>query len=109
VAGGFAAANWLLAVPEVLYCLRGSRVTARDYFGAAARPLAAAAMAAVVALLVERGAGAPGVDLAQLALSSAAFAAVYVAGWIVIPGRRHAAGDLRALWRASVAPHTSSE
>ena len=110
VAAGFAAANCLLAVPEVLYCLRGSRITARDYFSAAGRPLAAAALAAVVALVSMRGAINAGsqVDIARLALSSIVFIMTYLLAWLAIPGGRGAAADIRALWRASVAPRPTT-
>ena len=109
VAMGFATANWLLAVPEVLFCLRGSRVTARDYFAALGRPLAAAAVAALAVAFAWRGdAGATaGVDVVRLMLSSLVFGVVYPLAWLAIPGGRGASRELVTLWRASTARRTS--
>jgi len=111
VAMGFATANWLLAVPEVLFCLRGSRVTARDYFAAVGRPLAAAAVAAVAVAVAFawRGDAGPtaGVDVVRLMLSSFVFGVVYLLTWLAIPGGRGAARELVTLWRASTARRTS--
>jgi PST family polysaccharide transporter len=108
VATGFATAHWLLAIPEVLYCLRESRVTVRDYFGAVGRPLVAAVVAALAVALVP-GEASEEVSLATLLVTSVAYGIIYIVTWLLIPGGRGAAGDLNALWRASRAqPPVSS-
>lgn len=92
VATGFAAANWLLAIPEVLYCLRRSHLTVRDYAVVSGRPLVASAVAAGVVIAIS---GVPlDANVVRFALTSAAFLGVYAATWLVLPGGLKAARQL---------------
>lgn len=98
VAIGFAAANWLLAIPEVVYCLRASHLPVRDYAHAAGRPLIASAVAVAVLFA---GAEAPNDSgVVGLVVTSAAFLALYALVWLALPGGRRAAGQLFRLFRA---------
>lgn len=98
VAAGFAAANWLVAVPEILYCLRTSHLRARDYAIVAGRPLVASAVSAAALLAAFGMPRDP--EPVGLVVASAFFAILYVATWLLLPGGRHAAQELATLFRA---------
>ena len=85
VAYGFTLGTLLLTLPEIAWCLRGSRVRASDFVAACWRPTLAAlaAGAALVAALPRMDAlGRWPLVLASLAV----FGVAYVATWLVLPG-----------------------
>jgi PST family polysaccharide transporter len=102
VATGFAVANWLVAIPEVLYCLRGSHLTLTDYAAAAGRPVVASALGAVVALVTFGISG--DLSIVWLVLRSALFLGVYAATWFLLPGGRAAANLIVTLIRSIPVP-----
>ncbi len=95
VAIGFATANWLLAIPEVIYCLRTSHLTARGYAAAAGRPLVASMFAAGAILATSGSATDAGV--VSLVVTSLAFVLIYALFWYVVPGGKDAARQVLAL------------
>jgi O-antigen/teichoic acid export membrane protein len=98
VASGFAIANWILAGPEILYCLRGSHLRLRDYAAPAGRALGATVGA--TALLVAAVGLPADVSFVRLVATSAAFLAAYVLIWIALPGGRGALRQVFAILRA---------
>jgi PST family polysaccharide transporter len=102
VASGFAIANWVLAVPEILYGLRSSHLRLSDYAAPAARALAATAGAAAVLVATV---GLPdSLDLVMLILTSAAFLVTYALIWIALPGGRGALRRVLAIARTLPMP-----
>ncbi len=108
VAAMLAAATCALAVPSALNAIRGTPLTLADCFGVVVRPLVAAAVGAGVLLALESWfpVVAP---LLALALRLPVFAAVYVVGWLVLPGGRGVlrelgsrAGGVFATWRSAM-------
>jgi O-antigen/teichoic acid export membrane protein len=106
VATGFAVANWLVAIPEVLYCLRGSHLSLADYTAAAGRPVVAAALAAAVALVTFGVSG--DLSIVSLVLRSAVFLGVYAATWFLLPGGRAAASLIVTLIRSIPVPRNAA-
>jgi len=106
VATGFAVANWLVAIPEILYCLRGSHLPAIDYAAAAGRPVAAATLAAAV-VLATFGVS-DDLRIVRLALTSAVFLGVYAATWFLLPGGRGAANLILTLIRSIPVPRSAT-
>lgn len=104
VAAGFAIASWLLVVPDILYCTRGSLLSARDFLPMTWRPLIAASVGGVLALLVwpELLSNSPTVASEGAALRGVlqrlpAFVAAYTVVWVGLPGGRAALRDVLAL------------
>lgn len=105
VATGFAVANWVLAIPEILYCLRGSHLPVRDYAAAAGRPVAAAVLAAAVVLVTF---GVPDdLSFVRLVLRSTCFLVVYAATWFFLPGGRGASKLIVTLIRSVPMPRSA--
>lgn len=99
VAAGFAAANLLLVVPEVIYCLRTSLVSWRDYASTAIRPLVAAMVSAAIVLLIH---GVPTeTSFLKLLVTSSEYFLLFVLTWLVIPGGGKAARQLMTLVRST--------
>lgn len=99
VAIGFAAANWLLLVPGLAYCLRGTPLGLVDYAALFARPLLASAAAAALAWLVGRTLAVEG-QLARLLATAPAFGVAYAGAWLLIPGGTDAARDVAEVIRS---------
>ena len=99
VAIGFTAAVVLLTYPSVVYCLRTAPLTPADFFGAAARPAAASFLASAVTFAAARLA-LTGIGLAfAFTIEVALFGGVYVLAWILLPGGRAAAVDVKRALR----------
>jgi len=104
VAIGFALASWVLVLPDILYCTRGSILDARDFSPIVWRPLVAALFAAGLLLVVwpELLAHVPaatteGEALRHLLLRSPVFLAAYLLVWVGLPGGRAALRDVLEL------------
>ena len=107
VATGFAVANWLLAVPEVIYCLRRSHLRVRDYATAAGRPLVAAAVAALALVATT---GLPhDAGVGRFVLTSLGFLVIYGFTWRVLPGGRGSMRQLLALTRVIPTTHNADQ
>lgn len=99
VAAGYTVAVCAATYPGVRYCFTGSRLAARDYWSAAARPAAAALFSAAALFTVRPLMPAPGTLVGELALAAAVFAAVYAATWTATRGGRHDLATLLAVLR----------
>lgn len=95
VAIGVAVANWLLVVPGLAYCLRGSPLRLRDYVRILSRPAFATGAAGLAVLAIApRLRGDP---LVELLVTAVAFALTYVGAWLLLPGGRGAALEMANL------------
>lgn len=106
VATGFAVANWLVVIPEVLYCLRGSHLSLGDYAAAAGRPVVASALAAAMALVTFGISG--DLSIVRLVLRSAVFLGAYAATWLLLPGGRAASNLIVTLIRSIPVPRNAA-
>lgn len=52
VAAAYAIVNWIGVVPNFVYCLRGTPITARDLYGPLARPLACTVLCVAIGTIV---------------------------------------------------------
>jgi PST family polysaccharide transporter len=97
VAIGVAVANWLLVLPGLAYCLKGSPLRLRDYARILSRPaLATCAAGLAVLAIAPRLRGDP---LVELLVTAVVFGLTYVAAWLLLPGGRGAALDMANLIR----------
>lgn len=76
----------VLRYPAVLYSFKGTPLTQRDLFAAIWRPTVASVLAGLVIWGLDRLFFVRGHDFVRLMAESAAFAVVYLACWIVLPG-----------------------
>lgn len=101
VALAIAVASWLLVVPNIWYCTRGSALEAADFLPMMWRPLVAAAVAAGLtivlwpAMLADHSAA--GGQLALVLTRLPVFLVAYLGCWIGLPGGRRALRDAVAL------------
>jgi PST family polysaccharide transporter len=93
VAVGYASATTALAIPSVLWCVRGTPITLAGFLRATARPVAAALAAALV-LLVASPFLPQAVGASRLVASLALFVTCFVVAWLVAPGGKGAAHEL---------------
>ncbi len=93
VAVGFAAANWLLLVPGMAYCLKGTPLGLGSYFSLFARPVLSSTAAAVAAWAAVRQLAAGG-SIAEILAMAPTFGVVYASAWLLLPGGIAAARDL---------------
>jgi PST family polysaccharide transporter len=97
VAAGFSIVRCALRVPVLRYALHGSPVRLHDLFGAVWRPAAASAMAAGPVYAAHGLLAASGTPAAvQLVAGLAAFGALYLAAYLLLPGGRE---EIRGLGR----------
>jgi PST family polysaccharide transporter len=102
VAIGFTAAVVLLTYPSVVYCLRTAPLKPADFFGAATRPATASFLAGAVTFIAARFAlGGLGLA-AAFAIEIALFGGVYVFSWILLPGGRAAAVEVKRALREAI-------
>ena len=99
VATGFTIGTSLLAIPGILYCLKGTPVGVRDFAAAAARPVLGAAGAGALLLLTTGALPHFGAALPDLMLRLALFGAAYAAAWFALPGGRRDAAQVLAVLR----------
>jgi PST family polysaccharide transporter len=97
IAAGYTTATVLLAYPSIVFCLRVSHLSERDFFGTALRPALASLVAGAVLAgsgpLLPSGGSLPLVLLAKAAI----LALVFALCWILTPGGRRAAADVLRL------------
>lgn len=93
VAIGYTAATVALAVPSVLWCVRGTPITLGGFLRAAARPVAAA-LAAALALVAASPLLPEAIGASRLLASLALFIVCFVVGWLAAPGGKGAAHEL---------------
>lgn len=93
VAIGYTVASVALAIPSVLWCVRGTPITAGGFLRAAARPVAAA-LAAALALLLASPLLPQAIGVSRLLASLALFVTCFVVGWLAAPGGKGAAHEL---------------
>jgi PST family polysaccharide transporter len=103
VALGITIAAGLLPIPAIIYGLRGSHFSARDFGRAATRPIVLSlGSAALVGLIMVDLPGPTAVWL-RLSLSALLFTAIYFVGWTAPPSGRLIARELLGLlvrtWR----------
>lgn len=96
IALGYAAAHAVLALPTIVFCLRGTPIARADYFAAASRPAIAAVAAALSALAVVSLFGDIGTS-ARMTIEFATFSVVYILTWLALPGGWAAGRDGWAL------------
>lgn len=102
VAIGFTAATVALTYPSVVYCLHTAPLKPAEFFGAAARPAAASFLAGAVTFAAARFA-LGGLGLAPaFTIEIALFGGVYVLAWILLPGGRTAAIEVRRALRDAI-------
>ena len=99
VAAGYAVSTGLLAPAAVAYCLRGSRVTVRDWGYAVIRPAVAAAVGAVATLPLIAALDGTSPFL-RLAAAAPFFGLVCLAAWALPPGGRRQLGVIATTVRA---------
>lgn len=101
VAVGYAAATAALVWPGVVYCLGDSVLRMRDFWEPISRPALAAIAGAAVVLIGNEWA-APSLPLVtRLVVQAAAFVTACIAAWMLMPGGRHAAGEMLGALRAT--------
>ena len=96
VAVAFTGATWLLTPPALAFCFASSHLTMRDFVGAAWRPLAASAIAALGMWAIGHAISIGGA-LLELSLALPAFGLLYAIAWASLPGGRAAARELAGL------------
>jgi PST family polysaccharide transporter len=99
VAIAFAAANWMLVLPGLILCLRGSPLPLRQYAAIAALPAVAAGAGALVIWPVQTQQPFSN-SFIELAVTAWIYTAAFVAVWLITPRGRRAARDGWKLARA---------
>lgn len=108
VSAGLAVATLLLAIPSIRNAVHDTPVTLGDCVGVIALPLAAAAIAAGMLMVLD-----PWLPVAPavvaLALRLAVFVLLYALGWLALPGGRRALiglfaklGEVISTWRGAL-------
>jgi PST family polysaccharide transporter len=92
VAAGLTCATWLLAIPSVVNAVHDTPLTVGDCVGPMLRPLAAAMFSGATLLFLEPWLPATP-PLLGLAMRLPLFAALYGAGWLLLPGGRRTLGE----------------
>ena len=100
VTWAFAGATAGLAIPGIVYCLRTSLLTGRDFARAVWRPTVAGIMTAALWVLLRPWLAPTAVPIAELGLDVLAFGALYAIAWLLLPGGRDAAREGLDLIRA---------
>jgi PST family polysaccharide transporter len=95
VAIGVAAANWLLVLPGLAYCLKGSPLRVRDYVRILGRPAFASCVAGSAVLAIAPGL--PADHFVELLVTAVVFGLTYIAAWLLVPGGWSAAVDMATL------------
>ena len=103
VAVAFSVSTVALRLPAILYLLKGSPVSPIDLLGPLGRPAAAAVAAGAIMFVLRtfmlRAELSQEFGHAFLLLGAVpVFGALYLALWLVLPGGRHAIGELLALY-----------
>jgi PST family polysaccharide transporter len=99
VAIGFTVAIVALTYPSVVYCLRTAPLKPAEFFGAATRPAVASFLAGGVTFVAARLAlGGLGLA-AAFTIEVVLFSAVYALAWVLLPGGRAAAVEVRRALR----------
>lgn len=102
IAWGYTIGSWILVPSAVATCLRDSAFTPRDFHAAAARPLAAAAVATLAAWAAGQAWPAAIEGLAgalAFARQTLLFTLTYALVWIALPGGRGRVRDVLHLLR----------
>lgn len=86
VAWGLSVATWVLTIPAIAYGLRESPLRPTDFARAAARPALLSIFAGSILFLIERIAHWSWPPLLHCSLALNLFGAIYMIGWLVIPG-----------------------
>jgi PST family polysaccharide transporter len=97
VAAGFTAANVVLAIPAVAYCLRVTPIDLRAYTAMVWRPVVSALTAAVALAFAAPRLIAGLAPVLALPAALLLYAIAYLAVWLALPGGRAAARELLAM------------
>jgi PST family polysaccharide transporter len=100
VTWAFASATTVLAIPGIVYCLRTSLLTGRDFVRGVWRPCIAAAAVGATWLLVRTWLPVPNAPVAALVVDALVFAWLYVVAWVMLPGGRRVTREGIQLLRA---------
>ena len=100
VTWAFAVAVAALAIPGIVYCLRTSLLTGREFIRAIWRPCVATAVAAGVWMPVRASVTTPNAGILALTVDALVFGLIYLAAWVGLPGGRQATREARELVRA---------
>jgi PST family polysaccharide transporter len=99
VAAAYAAANWLMLIPTLVFAFRGTPVSVGLFFGVLARPGACVVAAAALSLVVYRLTGDTGM------IPHAVFFVVFFGTYALLASR---SGFLRETWKAFIGGVTST-
>jgi PST family polysaccharide transporter len=99
VAVAFTVAIVALTYPSVAYCLRDTPLGPRDFFSTATRPAIASFLAGGVTLAVSRLALGGVTLVPAFLIETTLFGVAYLLGWILLPGGRAAAVEVKRALR----------
>ncbi len=100
VAASFTITTVLLRYPTIVYCFRGTPLSATDLFGAIARPATASIMAGVGLYAIDTMMPLTGIPTGvRLCIDGVIYCVLYLACWLTMPGGRQFITSLRGLFR----------
>jgi len=85
VAAAYSATSWILFLPSIFFCFKGSPLQARDLFGAAWRSIVACTVAALGLYLIHAYGAIRTPSILRLMVDLALFSVIYALAWLATP------------------------